>query len=348
MLENIHGGADAQGIPAHDFSTNRNACGPCPAVVAALRAADWAQYPDPGYVALRAQLAQFHGVTCDRVIIAGSSSEFIHRITAHAVRCGASCVTLPAHHYGDYLQAAKIWGLTQQPRQSVDADAALLPSGLHWACEPSSPLGSAEDIWHVWQATAMPTARHWLVWDCAYMPLRLDACTSRDIPDTAWQLWTPNKALGMTGIRAAYAIAPQHVHVQELQALRALAPSWVIGAHGVAMLQAWTTSDVQQWLAGSLHILHDWKVQQLALCAALGWQVLPGHLANYMVVQWLAPQQKFAMRQTLDYLRKQGIKLRDCASFGLPGCVRLGVLPPVSQQILRAAWQQWIIEDANS
>ena len=43
----VHGGTDALGIPAHDFSTNRNACGPCPLAVEALQAAHRAQYPDP-------------------------------------------------------------------------------------------------------------------------------------------------------------------------------------------------------------------------------------------------------------------------------------------------------------
>jgi len=91
----VHGGTDALGIPAHDFSTNRNACGPCPQAVAALQAAHIAQYPDPHYTDLRAQLAQFHGVDAQRVVIAGSASEFIHRITAHAARAGAPCVSFP-------------------------------------------------------------------------------------------------------------------------------------------------------------------------------------------------------------------------------------------------------------
>ena len=37
-------------------------------------------------------------------------------------------------------------------------------------------------------------------------------------------------------------------------------------------------------------------------------------------------------------LRDAGIQLRDTASFGLPGHVRLGVLPPASQAALRRAW----------
>ena len=58
----LHGGPDAFGVPLHDFSTNSNACGPCPQVVAALRACDASHYPDPAYTALRQQLADFHGV----------------------------------------------------------------------------------------------------------------------------------------------------------------------------------------------------------------------------------------------------------------------------------------------
>lgn len=42
-----HGGTDALGVPAHDFSTNRNACGPCPQALDMLAQAHAAQYPDP-------------------------------------------------------------------------------------------------------------------------------------------------------------------------------------------------------------------------------------------------------------------------------------------------------------
>lgn len=329
----MHGGTDALGVPAHDFSTNRNACGPCPMAVQALQAAHVAQYPDPAYTELRAQLAALHGVDAQRVLMAGSSSEFIHRITAFAARHGAACVSLPTHSYGDYTQAAKVWDLPIAPRASVAAGA-----GLHWACEPSSPLGQAEDVWPLWHAPAPPSA--WRVLDCAYAPLRLSgAPVSAAQLAAVWQVWTPNKALGMTGVRGAYAIAPADAPLQALTQLRAMAPSWVVGAHGVAMLQAWCTPAVQQWLAGSLQTLRAWKTQLLALCEAMGWEVLPGAAANYLVARWPAAWQGAAMQQALEQLRAQGIKLRDCCSFGLPGCVRLGVLPPVSQHALRQAWE---------
>ena len=74
---------------------------------------------------------------------------------------------------------------------------------------------------------------------------------------------------------------------------------------------------------------------QLALCARMGWQTLPS-VANYHLAQPMTAD--FA--GLLAGLRAEGIKLRDCASFGLPGQVRMGVLPPASQAALHAAWQR--------
>ncbi|WP_045267066.1 aminotransferase class I/II-fold pyridoxal phosphate-dependent enzyme, partial [Comamonas aquatica] len=196
-------------------------------------------------------------------------------------------------------------------------------------------LGLDEDVWPLWASPAPAGA--WRVLDCAYAPLRLEPAAVQPNLDHVWQMWTPNKALGMTGVRAAYAIAPVQATPQELAALHDLAPSWVVGAHGVAMLQAWTTPPVQAWLQASLVQLRAWKAQQVQLCARLGWQVLPDHQANYFVARW--PQDgQTRMAQALAVLRAQGIKLRDAHSFGLPGCVRLGVLPPASQQALAQAW----------
>ncbi len=316
MADNEHGGTDALGVPAHDFSTNRNACGPCPEAVAALQAAHLAQYPDPHYTALRLQLADFHAVAPERLVIGGSSSELIHRLTQHALRQGATRVSLPNHCYGDYAQAAQVWGLRTGARSPAWGE------GLHWACEPSSPLGGQEDIW---QALPADASHHGLVLDCAYRPLWLEGpAPPRDMA-ALWQLGTPNKA-----------IAPEGTTQAQIDALRALAPSWVVGAHGVAMLQAWVTPEVQAWLARSLDTLRHWKARQLALCERLGWAVLPGHQANYFVAR--LPLDPADLPARLASLRSQGIKLRDARSFGLPGHVRLGVMAPVAQAALERAW----------
>ena len=151
-----------------------------------------------------------------------------------------------------------------------------------------------------------------------------------------WQLRTPNKALGLTGVRAAYAIAPSGADTAVTQ-LEALAPSWPVGAHGVAMLQAWTDPDVQAWLAASLQTLRQWKSRQIARCESLGWTCLPSH-ANFFCARPALPE-GMSLPQALATLRTQGIKLRDTVSFGLPDHVRISVQSPAAQDALHNAWQ---------
>ena len=331
----VHGGPDAHGVPLHDFSTNSNAAGPCEEALHAVQSADPRHYPDPGYGALREALGAFHGVAPGRVVLAASASEFIHRMTALAALQGARHVAVPLHGFGEYARAAQARGLAVE-RLRRDA-----PAPLQWACEPSSPLGQAEPVVRTWTAPAAPALR---VVDCAYVPLQLLPGTVWPAAPVAhgagcWQLWTPNKALGLTGVRAAYAIAPAGDDaLAQVQALDALAPAWPVGAHGVALLQAWVRPSVQRWRVYSLDTLRSWKARQEALCIDLGWSVHAGSLANYFCAQPDTAGDLPALQQALAALRRSGIKLRDCSSFGLAGSVRLGVLPPAAQDALRAAW----------
>lgn len=319
-----HGGPDQQGVPLHDFSSNSNACGPCPAALAAVQQADARAYPDPAYTRLRRQLADFHGVAPGRVLLAGSASEFVFRVTALAAQHGASSVWLPRYSYGDYAQAAAAWKL---PLASAPERAQL-----RWACDPSSPLGQPES-----PSGSCADTHALCVLDRAYEPLRLKGASAwtDDALQNVWQLWTPNKALGLTGVRAAYVIAP--AQQDELVAqLEALAPSWPLGAHAVAMLEAWASAEVQAWLAASLPVLRAWKAAQLALCESLGWACLSGD-ANFFCARPALPR-GMTVAQALGSLRTRGIKLRDTASFGLTGHVRLSVAGPAAQEALRQAW----------
>ena len=133
-----HGGPDALGAALHDFSTNANACGPCPDALSAIEAADPRRYPDPRYTALRERLADFHQVDARRIVIASSASEFIARITAAVAQRGGRRVQVPPHCYGDYLRAASAWGF-----EPVSHGAELV-----WCCDPSSPLGQPLEVLH--------------------------------------------------------------------------------------------------------------------------------------------------------------------------------------------------------
>jgi histidinol-phosphate aminotransferase len=207
---------------------------------------------------------------------------------------------------------------------------------LLWACEPSSPLGGAQA--GLAALVDDHAAKAALVLDRAYEPLRLDgalALTAVQL-QAVWQLWTPNKALGLTGVRAAYVIAPLDAG-EAVAALDQLCPSWPVGAHGVAMLQAWTQPDVQNWLADSLDMLRHWKVRQIALCESMGWACLQSQ-ASFFSTRPALPEGT-SLQQALIQLRRNGIQLRDTASFGLPGHVRISVQSPASQDALLRACQ---------
>ena len=345
----IHGGTDALGLPAFDFSTNSNACGPCPIARLAVTDADASHYPDASYTALRDKLAAFHGCEAWRIVVASSASEFIFRITALAKLQGVSAVFVPPHSFGDYTHAAHACGLLLR----MDAKDA----GLIWHCQPSSPLGQVD------HPAIEPQKNAIHVLDLAYAPLQLSGI-SQDCPSApilsfprrresivalvdsrlrgndglhsaVWQLYSPNKALGLTGVRAAYAVAPLGSDLLVNQ-LAGLSASWQLGAHGVALLESWVTADVQNWLSNSLQTLQLWKTRQIELLESLGWTCLPSVTNFFSAAPKLADG--LTLEQVLATLRQQGIKLRDTSSFGLPGQVRVSIQPPAAQDALQQAW----------
>lgn len=343
----VHGGPDALGVPRWDFSTNANACGPAPMALEQVRQVDARRYPDPGYGALRLQLARLHQVEPDRIVVAASASEFIRRMSlAIALLQPGARVRVPDYAYGEYAAAADALGL--HPVREIDDLNASDPPWLIWHTEPGSPIGDAR------AAPPFNPGESVLVVDRAYAPLRLDG-EAPPVPEHAWQLWSPNKALGLTGVRGAYAIAPARAPESAaltdwlVERLQVLAPSWPLGAHAVAMLQAWSGDDAQAWVRSSLHVLRSWRRQQIELCEKrLGWtcltSVTPFHIARWG--QWASDDEAAADPShpslVLPELRALGLKLRDCTSMGLPGWVRLSIQAPPTQHALSLLWRQTV------
>ena len=330
-LYKIHGGTDSLGAITDDFSTNANSAGPCPIALEALINTSRTAYPDPNYTALKELLAQWHQVSVERIVLAASASEFIYRMSALIAKqasnqvLGRPMVYLPRFSYGDYQTAAKAWNLV--------TSAAIEDANLIWACDPSTPFG--ENSHSLGALIDSLQARQICVLDRAYDPLRLSgrSLLNQTQLDKVWQLWSPNKALGLTGIRAAYAIAPKAALALTTE-LELLASSWPIGVDGVSMLSSWTKYATQMWLQESLNRLREWKGQQLQRCQEIGWEIHTSETNFYC-----AKPPVNDLGVLLHQLRQSGIKLRDTLSFSLPGYVRMRVLPPASQIRLCHAWQ---------
>lgn len=342
----VHGGPDSGPPIPHDFSSNANPLGAPESVMQAIQSADRQRYPDPHYLALRESLGQALCVPATRVLPTAGSSEAIRRLTLAAQVRGVRQVLLPQPGYGDYGSAALALGLQVQRYMSgqdlLERMSMLAEPALAWLCEPCNPTGASLPA-PFWPTLAELASQRGvaLALDRAYEPLRLvgQDPVPAAVADQCWQLCSPNKALGLTGVRAGHVIAPVSGLKPGLaDAFEALAPSWVLSAEGVAMLQAWYQADAQAWLARSRETLALWMGSQRAALARLGWHgppsVVPFMLAEVPARPGMPPHDASAL---LTHLRTQGIKLRDAGSFGLPGWVRLSAQPPSSQQALLAA-----------
>jgi histidinol-phosphate aminotransferase len=353
-----HGGPD-DGLPVRwDFSTNANAVPTAPALLAALAQAERCHYPDPQYRVLRQTLAQVWACEADRIVPTAGSSEGIRRLTLCAKLAGVRTVWVPKPGYGDYRAAAQALGLAVRPYADADALVHALSSpgqGRHeadvvplvWFNEPCNPTGaSLPAAFWVSLRSVLADGLCIAALDRAYEPLRLTGTDPIpvDVAALCWQLWSPNKALGLTGVRAGCMVTPDWAAVRTASAwtrdLHALAPSWVLSAEGVSLMQAWHAPDVQAWLQLSRQTLSGWLALQQNRLAALGWTITPSVTPFFLARPAMpGPGVKPA------HLRAHGIKLRDTSSMGLPGWWRLSTQPPVAQEALLEALQSASTKD---
>ena len=324
-----HGGPDGGPEAAHDFSTNASPLGPPPALMSAVQRADRQAYPDPAYGALRRRLGVAHEMDPELILPTAGGAEGIRRLTLAALLMGRREVWVPQPGFGDYAAAAQALGLAVRPYADIARIRPAAPA-LVWICEPCNPTGTSLSAW--------PGLgdEHLLAVDRAYEPLRLTG-NAPALPPGAWQLVCPNKALGLAGVRAGYLIAPAR-DAAWFNA-QALAPSWVLSAEGVAMLTHWHDAATADWLDDARAQLREWTAAQRRMLEALDWTDQRPSCTPF----WLArpPRPDIALR-----LRERGIRVRDAASFGLPGWVRVSAQPRRSQDALQQALLEIESEDS--
>jgi histidinol-phosphate aminotransferase len=325
----VHGGPDSGPPIAVDFSTNAHPMGPNPWVDECIRRTDRSRYPDPGYAGLRELLGQFHGVMPERVVIGASASELIWRLTRVWSALRRAAVVTSQRTFGEYLRAARALGLPVRTNTRGAMQAHLL-----WCCNPDNPSGEIRDDEVAEAVTSMATARGTrgvVVADLAYWPFRqlLGGRPSMQL-DTPWsnevvQLWSPNKLHGLTGVRAAYLILPASCRQLRRTDLESLAPSWPLGADGLALLTGHTQREARLFLDDTGSKLCEWKAFQDRRLVEAGWtpQVSEMHFGL-----WQPPVPRAAQGDWHAQLRLSGIKVRDARSFGRPGWVRLVTRAP--------------------
>ena len=332
MLPARHGGPAHGNTALLDFSVNANPYGPNPLLLRTLQAADHAHYPDPEYVGVRRALADWHGVDAAQVVPAVGASELLHRVVRAYVGPGDRVLSVLAP-FGEFGRAV---ALARAELEVVTPDTVLeaLQPGVRlvYLGHPHNPSGRrlAPDALAV-LAHACQRVGALLVLDLAYAPFLPDAPGFADAPH-ALHLFSPGKAHGLVGARPAYALAPLRVSA----ALHNLAPAWALPAGTAALLEA--LPDAQVFLEETLPKVARHAADLAHACSEFG--SVEHHAAPYLLLEV-----SDAARVAADLLA-QNIRLRDCASYGLPGQLRISARLPPDDARLLAALRQTLEQEA--
>lgn len=314
----FHGGPDGSAAPPDDFSVNSNPFGPPPELMNVLSRLDLSHYPDPTYSEARGAASTHHNVTPEHIVL-GSAAELIYRLAACYLNSSRS-VLIAAPTFAEYERASLLYGarvhrLEVYTRGREPDTAALVHAirtehpTLVWLSQPNNPTG------HAWStealaetARACEAASALLIIDAAYLELS-DAPST--LPDSAVKLVPLTKTFALAGLRAGYAVAPPDV----AETLRRAAPPWHVSTPAQEAV-SWCRSP-----AGTAFVTQtvpELLKERRRLQTALGesgfgvWE----SASSFFLLE--TPDPSLA-----EDAKRAGFRLRDTASLGLPGHVRV-------------------------
>ena len=185
------------------------------------------------------------------------------------------------------------------------------PTAGRWRSNPHSPSGQL--------ARADDRAA---VWDEAYWQLATGTWTRGDHVDGSIVIGSLTKVFALPGLRVGYVVAPDPATAS---ALRVLRPEWSVGALALAVVDDLVAdvdlADVSTRVAAARSALVD-------VLDARGLDVVAAD------APWVLVHGVTGLR---DHLARLGVVVRDCASFGMPTTVRIGVPDPSGLTRLAAA-----------
>ena len=357
----VHGGVKPEELRALglnpedvlDFSASVSPIGPPEGVWEALRKVDLGAYPDPHCLVLREELSARLSrgrevpltVPIDNILVGNGSTEIIHLLarvflSGESPAANRSALQL-APTYGEYAGACGLMGVAisafQAPssppfRWDMDEAASRIRRDrprLVFVCNPNNPTGvylDEADVGRLARATA--ACEGLLIIDEAYI----------SFVDTPWDslgmaldsnvvlLRSMTKDYALTSLRLGYAVASTAI----IDQLAALQPDWSVnGFAQAAGLAALADAGYLSRAKDAVDEAKDFLADRLD---RLGLTMLPSS-ANFVLVN------VSDAKLWRDKLMRLGIFVRDCASFGLPSYIRIGIRDLPDCQRLVAAME---------
>ncbi len=330
----VHGGLDyaklrSEGVEPEtivDFSISTNPFPPHPEVARAVARAAVDRYPDSSSGALRTAIAERLRMSPEEVLATNGLAQAIFLLAfAFCDRGSVALVASPT--FGEYEAASRLAGADVLHVPAREDEGFVFPAermisevrenrpSLVWVCSPNNPTGalpSAEEATSLLRVCEEENAL--LLLDEAYVnfaPSGASACLLFPSPNLLL-LRSMTKDYGLTGLRLGYILGTREL----LRPLRALQPPWSVNAcaqeAGIEALRQEAYYEAQ-WRE-----MRGLTEKMAGRLRSAGYAPLtPG--ANFLLFK---SGDTAALKE---FLWRDRILVRDCASFGLPGYVRVGV-----------------------
>ena len=311
------------------LSSNESPLGASPAAVEAARSVtDFARYPDPDCVALRAAIAERYGVRADRIVCEAGSEQLIN-LLARAYAGPGDEILYPDYSFIAYRIAAQSCGATPVAAPTADfaADvdallAAVTPrTRVLFIANPNNPTGTMLPLDEVRRLRSALPSRVLLVLDAAYGEYVTDEVYGsgtelvNDAAPNVVVLHTFSKLHGLAALRIGWGLCPEPVR-DALERLRGVfvvsapAQAAAIAALGDTAHQRRAVEHNRRWL--------DWLTDQLG---QLGIRVLPAH-GNFVCLDFGDEAASDAADLAL---RRAGLVPRTLKEYGMPGQLRITI-----------------------
>lgn len=306
------------------LAQNESAFAPSPAAVSAARAIadETALYPDPDWTALRAAIAQVHGVAGAHILCGAGSMELIGALI-RAFAGPGDAVLGSAHGYlfaqTASQQVGAAYHCVPEYNYSVDTDAlaaAVTPqTRIVFLCNPGNPTGTRISNGQIVALRAQLPETVLLVVDQAYAEFDdQDPTAIFDLVDSlnTVVLRTFSKAYGLAGARVGWGLFPAAI-ARDVRKL--LNPNNV---SGISQAMACAAMLDQAYMR---HVVTETAKRRMDFASQLeisGFTCPESH-TNFVLIPF---SDASAADRADARLRDHGLLLRGMAGYGLPHCLR--------------------------
>jgi histidinol-phosphate aminotransferase len=310
------------------LASNEGPFPPFPAAVEAMERAsgELNRYPDGGVWAVRAALADRHGVSFDEVVVGAGADGVIDLLSQATLDPGDEIVCGWPSFPSYVLDAAKLGATSVKVplrEHTYDLDAMLDAIGkrtkLVYVCHPNNPTGTANGRAELASFLERVPEHVLVVLDQAYYEYIDDPDYADGVEEHFKQgrrvvvLRTFSKIYGLAGVRIGYGIAPADVVAETSKVRRAFDVTTTAQAAALASI-----GDDQE-IARRRGENARGRAQLEQACAEHGLETVQPSLGNFVYAD------VGDGRALFEQLLRAGVIVRPLAGFGAPQAIRISV-----------------------